>query len=128
MHLMVPAQSKLNYCQQCQNDAIDVDDDSYLLGVVEDLHCAYVEGHEHSNQLQEPLVGIRDGQPHDGTVVHAYVHIVGIVDATFLSFAKMELDIARIMAWQNLPVTLDAVHLVCVWHVAVTMEQLCQSE
>ena len=31
IHLVVGVQSKLNNCQQCQSDAVDVDDDSYLL-------------------------------------------------------------------------------------------------
>ena len=57
---MVGIQSKLNYCQQSQSDAVDVDDDSNLLGVIEsfDLNPACVEGHKHGYQLQESLVGI----------------------------------------------------------------------
>ena len=39
--------------QQSQNDAVVVDNDSNLLGVIEsfDLYTAHVEGHEHGNQL-----------------------------------------------------------------------------
>ena len=60
IHLVVGVQSKLNNCQQCQSDAVDVDDDSYLLGVIEsfDLDPASVEGHEHGHQLKKTLVGI----------------------------------------------------------------------
>ena len=55
--------------QQGQSDAVDINDDSNLLGVIEsfDLNPACVEGHEYGHQLQESLVGIRDGQPHHCT-------------------------------------------------------------
>ena len=48
---MICVQSKLNNCQQYQSDAVDVDDDSYLLGVIKcfDLDPASVEGHEHGH-------------------------------------------------------------------------------
>ena len=72
---MVGVQSKLNYCQQNQYDAVDVNDDSYLLGVIQsfDLDSADVEGHEHGNQLKETLVGIRDSQPYNSVRIDARI-------------------------------------------------------
>ena len=66
---MVGIQGKLNDCQQSQHDAVDVDNDSYLLGVIQsfDLDSANVKSHEHGNQLKETLVGIRNGQPYDSS-------------------------------------------------------------
>ena len=86
MYLMITSQSKLHYCQQSQDDAVDVHDDSYLLGVVQalDLDPTSVEGHEHGGQLQEALVGVGDGQPHNGILVQAHKHIVLICDPFFL--------------------------------------------
>ena len=73
---MVGIQSKLNHCQQSQSDAVNVDDDSYLLGIIQsfDLDSTNVEGHEHCHQLKETLVGIRDGQPYNsaGTDTSVY--------------------------------------------------------
>ena len=48
---MVGVQSKLHNCQQCESDAVDVDNDSYLLGVIEsfDLDSSSVKCHEHGN-------------------------------------------------------------------------------
>ena len=87
IYFMVGIQCKLNNCQQNQSDAVDVDDDSNLLGVIEsfDLHPACVEGHEHGHQLQESLVGIRDGQPHYCTTVNTSEYKVAKVGPCSLS-------------------------------------------
>ena len=86
VHLMITSQSKLHYCQQSQNDAVDVHNDNYLLGVVQalDLDPTSVEGHEHGGQLQEALVGVGDGQPHNGVLVQAHKHIVLVCDPFLL--------------------------------------------
>ena len=89
---MVAAQSKLNNYQQSQSDAVDVDDDSNLLGVIEsfDLDPACVEGHEHGYQLQESLVDIWDGQPNNSTAVQTHKHIVSICDPIILMVSEWE--------------------------------------
>ena len=60
MHITIVVGSKLNNYQQDQGDAVDVDDDSDLFGLIEsfDLDLACVEGHEHGHQLQESFVDI----------------------------------------------------------------------
>ena len=74
--LMVGIQSKLNNCQQSQSDAVNVDDDSYLLGVIQsfDLDSANVEGHEHGHQLEKALVGIWDSQPYNSAKIDTRVY------------------------------------------------------
>ena len=50
--VIVFVQSKLNNYQQGQSDAVDVNEDSNLFGVIEsfDLDPACMEGHEHGHQ------------------------------------------------------------------------------
>ena len=61
---------------QKQYDAGGVDDDSYLLGVIQsfDLDSANVESHEHGHQLKENLVGKGDGQPYDSSRTNTSVY------------------------------------------------------
>ena len=49
VHLVEPAQSKLNNYQQSQNNTIHINNDSNLQGVVENLYLnsTGVESHEH---------------------------------------------------------------------------------
>ena len=93
MHLVIVTRCKLHHCQQSQDDAVDVNDERNLFGVVEslDLHSACVEGHKHGHELQESLVCIGHGQPHDGIVVLACKHIVVIVDVIFLNFVYIQI-------------------------------------
>ena len=60
---MVITQSKLNKYKQTQGNAVDVDDDCNLLGIIEsfDFNSAGVESHEHRQNLKETLVCIWDG-------------------------------------------------------------------
>ena len=73
---MVGIQGKFNNCQQNQYDAVDVDNDSCLLGIVQsfDLDSANVKSHEHGDQLKETLVSIRDGQPYDSSRTNTSVY------------------------------------------------------
>ena len=91
MHLMVVTQGKLNNCQQSQSDAVDVDNGSNLHGVIEsfDPDPACVEGHQHGHQLQESLVGIGNGKPHDSTLIHAYKDEIGVGDPISLDTCRM---------------------------------------
>ena len=86
VHLVVVTQGKLNDCQQSQSDAVDVDDGGNLRGVIQsfDPDIACVEGHQYGHQLQEPLVGVRDGKPHYSTIIHTHKDRIGIGDPSGL--------------------------------------------
>ncbi len=80
-------QGKLNNHQQNQNDAVDVDNDSNCLRVIENFifHSASVKGHKHGHQLQQSLVGIRDGKPHNSSTVQTHVYIVVVYNTIILN-------------------------------------------
>ena len=67
---------------------VNVDDDSYLLRVIQsfDFDSANVEGHEHCHQLKETLVGIRDGKPYNSARTNTSVY--KIVNVCLFSTVK----------------------------------------